>query len=626
MNGPARFGRYEVESVLGKGAMGVVYLSRDPVIGRLVALKTLAVPDDSEEAEEFQQRFLREAQAAGILAHPGIVTVHDAGVDEATGLSYIAMEYIEGKSLKDLLREGHPFTFSEVARIGATIASALDYAHSKGVVHRDVKPANILLTTQGLPKITDFGVARLETSNLTATGQFIGTPNYMSPEQITGDSITGRSDLFSLGVVLFELLTGTRPFGGASLTEITYKIVNSPPPIPSQLRPGLPPAFNPIILKLLEKDPTRRYAAGAEVGRALEALGRVLAGSQPAVRPAASPAVSAVAAVESGDGEMSIASPATATSATVRQAESPPGKLTIWRLPIATRWSAILLAVVCMPPIVVVSWLALRIDRGPYGGVEPEELARRRRLAVSVQQAGRALEAGDALAAQRLLANVWDQAPHSDLARRLKTEADRLAEEQRRRLAREEASQRLREEGRELLRQQRWRDARSRFEEALALNPDDTLAREFLELARERVRGGAVARPLPPQVTAPPRPAPTPVPEGRARLDVYFNSPLSAGTVELEVDGKPLAAKAFDFSERGFLGVRRRRSGIFSDSFTVSSSVTRVFVRLRGEDGGVVGEQHVSVSLSPDMRYVLKIDMESPTAVPRFSVTEVRSR
>ena len=273
-----QMGRYLIERVLGKGAMGVVYLARDPVIGRFVALKTLNVPADSEDAVEFRQRFLREAQAAGILNHPGIVTVFDAGVDETSGLSFIAMEYVEGKSLKELLKSGHMFTYSEVARVGAALASGLDYAHARGVIHRDIKPANILITNQGAIKITDFGVARLESSNLTAEGQFIGTPNYMSPEQVAGTQVDGRSDLFSLGVVVFELLTGTRPFGGNSLTEVSYKIVHEAPPIPSHLRPALPPPFNPILLKLLEKDPSRRYQKGADVARALDALRRVLAG------------------------------------------------------------------------------------------------------------------------------------------------------------------------------------------------------------------------------------------------------------------------------------------------------------------------------------------------------------
>lgn len=621
---PSRLGRYLVERILGKGAMGVVYLARDPVISRQVALKTLAVPEEAEEAEEFQQRFLREAQAAGILAHPGIVTVHDAGVDEATGLSYIAMEFVEGKSLRELLREGAPFAYSEVARIGAILANALDYAHAKGVVHRDVKPANILLTPQRHPKITDFGVARLESSNLTATGQFIGTPNYMSPEQVTGDPVTNRSDLFSLGVVLFELLTGTRPFAGSSLTEITYKIVNTPPPIPSQLRPGLPPAFNPILLKLLEKDPSKRYASGADVAKALEALGRVLVGTH-SPGPSATPVARSVSVAEAAAGD-SVAGPATATSATVQAPLAASRLPSLWRLPIASRWIAVLLAAVLLPPTLLSAWLALKVDRGPFHGPSAAEVARRRQVSEAISRASKALEAGDARTAQRLLGPVWDQAPHSDLARTLKAQADLMARDQQEREAREGAALRLREEGRELLRQQRWRDARTRFEEALQLTPDDPLAREYLELARERARGGPVSRPLPVQVTAPATPVPTAAPVGRARLEVYFNSPLSAGTVELEVDGTALAVKSFDFSERGFLGTRRRRTGVFQDAFSISSAARAITVRLRNEEGMVVGEQTLSPAMAAEGRYVLKIDMEGPTAVPRFSITEVRAR
>ena len=230
-----RIGRYQIEETLGRGAMGVVYRARDPIIDRQVALKTMRVDLDAEHAEEFRERFVREAQAAGRLNHPGIVTVHDVGEDPESGLVYIAMEYVEGRDLKQMLASGHRFRPSETARIAADVATALDYAHSLGVVHRDIKPANIILTPDGTAKITDFGIARLETSNLTVDGQFIGTPNFMSPEQITGKPVDGRSDIFSLGVVLFNLLTEKKPFNGGTMHEVTLRIVQEPCPIPSTL-------------------------------------------------------------------------------------------------------------------------------------------------------------------------------------------------------------------------------------------------------------------------------------------------------------------------------------------------------------------------------------------------------
>ncbi|HEX7579688.1 MAG TPA: serine/threonine-protein kinase, partial [Thermoanaerobaculia bacterium] len=178
--------------------MGIVYLGRDPVIGRLVALKTiLAIGEDETEQREFGERFLREAQAAGILSHPNIVTIHDVGEDPSSQTAFIAMEFVEGKNLKQLLHEKTPFSWERVAEIIGQVAEALDYAHRRGIVHRDVKPANIIITPEGGVKITDFGIAKIEHSNLTTEGQFLGTPNYMSPEQVTGDAVDGRTDLFS---------------------------------------------------------------------------------------------------------------------------------------------------------------------------------------------------------------------------------------------------------------------------------------------------------------------------------------------------------------------------------------------------------------------------------------------
>jgi serine/threonine-protein kinase len=187
----AKLGRYEVLSELGKGAMGVVYLARDPVIGRMVAIKTIrasTMGDDDSESTEFRERFVREAQTAGILSHPNIVTIHDIGEDPETHISYIAMEYIEGKTLKGLLVEKAAFTWDLIADMIAQVAEAMDYAHRKGIIHRDIKPANIIVTADQKVKITDFGIAKIASSNLTTTGQFLGTPNYMSPEQVSGEN------------------------------------------------------------------------------------------------------------------------------------------------------------------------------------------------------------------------------------------------------------------------------------------------------------------------------------------------------------------------------------------------------------------------------------------------------
>jgi len=628
---PGRLGRYAIESVLGKGAMGVVYLARDPVIGRRVALKTLTIPEDAEEAEEFRQRFLREAQAAGILNHPGIVTVFDAGVDDGTGLSFIAMEYIEGRSLREFLRTGHGFAYSEVARIAAALAAALDYAHTKGVVHRDIKPANILFTPQGMVKITDFGVARLESSNLTATGQFIGTPNYMSPEQVAGGVVDGRSDLFSLGVVLFELLTGQRPFPGHTLTEVAYKIVHEPARIPSQVRPGLPPAFNPIVLKLLEKDPDRRYARGSDVARALEALRRVLAGVTGDVSqftpPAAQP--SAPAAAEPGVGATPTVTRATTAGGAPPlpepSAPTEPRAPSVWRLPIELRWVALLLTALIVPPAVVVAMLANRVDRGPFGGPAPGEPARRHTVADAQRRAADAVAAGRPSEALALLGPILAEAPYSEVARTLRERAVELQADQRDAVVRDQRAAALRDEGKELLRAGRWREAQVRFQEVLELVPDDPVTKDFLDLAREHQRMPRV------QPVRTPAPVAAPVvaavaPVGDARLELYFNCPLSVGRLTIDLDGRPLAEKAFDFRVKGLLGIKKKGSGVIEDAFKVRSGDHTLVVRLKDAGGAVLGEQTLQASLDAAGRYVLKIEMDGEQSVPRFSLTAVRGR
>ena len=269
---PQKLGRYQVIEELGKGAMGLVYLGEDPIIGRQLALKTFRVGLSAKDAEleQFRARFLREAQSAGRLAHPNIVTIHD--VVEEGGEFVIAMEYIKGTDLKHLMQRQDRLDIRFVVDIVAQISEGLDYAHSKGVVHRDIKPANIIITAEKIAKITDFGIARVDQSNLTVEGQLLGTPNYMAPEQIQGKEVDHRADLFSLGVMLYEMVTGKKPFAGENLTVVTHRIVYENFVSPDRLVPGLPPRLLEVLDKSLQKEPDKRYARGADMGRDLRAV------------------------------------------------------------------------------------------------------------------------------------------------------------------------------------------------------------------------------------------------------------------------------------------------------------------------------------------------------------------
>jgi serine/threonine-protein kinase len=274
-----KLGKYDIEGELGKGAMGVVYKGKDPFIERFVALKTvrtdLLKADDPEATTAQITRFKREAQAAGRLNHPNIVGIYEYGEDGAT--AFIAMEFIEGRDLKDCFDRNERFEIRTIVRIMDETLSALDYAHRHGIVHRDIKPANIMLTTAGVVKITDFGIARLESSNLTQAGAVMGTPSYMSPEQFMGQQVDARSDIFSAGAVLYQMLTGEKPFTG-SLTTIMHRVLHSQPEPPSLLNVQIPRAFDQVVSKAMAKRPEDRYQSAAEFAQAI----REAAESRPA--------------------------------------------------------------------------------------------------------------------------------------------------------------------------------------------------------------------------------------------------------------------------------------------------------------------------------------------------------
>jgi len=265
-------GRYQVEKELGKGAMGVVYLGRDPKINRVVAIKTMALAQefDEEELADVKERFFREAETAGRLNHPNIVTMYDAG--EEHDLAYIAMEFLKGKDLVPQTKPGALLPLPNVLSIVARVADALDYAHGNNVVHRDIKPANIMYEPESdQVKVADFGIARITDSSKTKTGMVLGTPSYMSPEQLAGKKIDGRSDLFSLGVTLYQLCCGQLPFVGESMAQLMFKIANEAHPDILGVKPDLPPGVVAVIDRALHKDVTQRYQRGAEMAADLRA-------------------------------------------------------------------------------------------------------------------------------------------------------------------------------------------------------------------------------------------------------------------------------------------------------------------------------------------------------------------
>src|ERR1700722_9252294 len=259
MSAVESLGKYEIRRQLGRGAMGTVYEGFDPVIERIVAIKTVRLPEagDDETAEEIA-RFRREAQAAGRLTHPNIVAVFDYG--ETADIAYIVMEYVDGPPLKNLLDKNERFPLPRITRIMEDLLNGLQFSHERGVVHRDIKPANLMLTKSGQAKIADFGIARIESSSMTQAGTVLGTPAYMSPEQFMGQVVDARSDIYSSGVLLYQLLTGERPFEGG-MSAIMHKALNTDPPSPSQISVTAPPSFDAVVRRAMARRPEDRFAS-----------------------------------------------------------------------------------------------------------------------------------------------------------------------------------------------------------------------------------------------------------------------------------------------------------------------------------------------------------------------------
>jgi predicted Ser/Thr protein kinase len=373
---PDKIGRYVISAELGKGAMGVVYKAVDPNIGRPIALKTMRLDVSGGDSEDMLKRFQNEARAAGVLNHPNIVTIYDAGEDQ--GIFYIAMEYIPGRTLAQLLAEVHVVSAEKLVNVGTQICAGLDYAHIKGVIHRDIKPPNIMIAPDGTVKIMDFGIAKAGAS-LTHTGEVLGTPNYMSPEQVKGKDLDGRTDLFSTGVILYEMATGERPFNGQNVTTIIYKIIHETPAAPRELDVTIHPGLSMIVSKCLSKDPDDRYQTGADLATALKSY-KIVAVTQPreALAPMISPSATGIGtrAIQAvPPTQLRTAAPATGVAAAAKAAAADTDSTEVVKVKPATPSNVASQTTPKRINIAIPTWLVVILVVIVAGGIAVKKLA-----------------------------------------------------------------------------------------------------------------------------------------------------------------------------------------------------------------------------------------------------------
>ena len=658
-----KLGRYEIVRELGKGAMGVVYLAKDPLIGRLVALKTIrATRGDDEETREFQQRFIREAQAAGILNHPSIVTVHDIGQDEPTGTTFIAMEYVEGHNLKEILQQGRPLSFDEIGDIAAQVAEALDFAHSKGIVHRDVKPANIIVLEGNRAKITDFGIAKIASGgNLTTTGQFLGTPNYMAPEQIRGAAVDGRTDLFSLGICIYECLTRRKPFGGESLTSISYKIVHEAFPPLHDVNPQIPDGYADVVALCLAKDPGHRYQRGRDLAVALR---QVIRGERPAKAeplleeatiitrtdiinhptmevpiPPNSPQGTLAAAGAGGAAAAAVALPQPAAKpvraprpdagAIVRKTLNDVRAMPVWRtaIPPAIFFSLIGLAVLAL--VIVVAGIRSRGATVPVVDKALESKVRKERdLRL---QGNQLLKDGNVAAAAPKFEQLGKLAPRSSYVLDVNTrlaELRRLSESKQQQLVQ---AKELFDQGMLLFNNKQYAEAVKAFDESFHLNPNSDDAANYLKLAQqedarvkaEQARANPVLTKAPattttgstnPKTTSttrgnPPKPTPQPVATGPAQVITTFPGVVNDGYVQVRVGGEVVAHENL-WQETGRFLLKRKvpRDVNVSKEVTPMSGDLEVWVIIPSLN---IQEHHtIKVNLAPGSHHQLNVTFD----------------
>lgn len=631
---PTQLGRYKILDEIGRGAMGVVYLVKDPLIGRLVALKTFRMGQalSGNELDLFRNRFIREAQSAGILSHPNIVTIHDVVEQSEEGATFIAMEYVRGTDLKGVLASEGRLSLDEIVPIVTQVAEGLDYAHSKGVVHRDVKPANILITQERRVKLTDFGIARLDASSLTTEGQLLGTPNYMAPEQIQGQPTDHRADVFSLGVVLYEMLTGEKPFKGENVTVVTHRIVYDDYTAPEEHLGHQPPPLLDVLRRALAKDPDERFDSVREMAEALGSAVAEIRGEerlnetqviQPVPPPEAGaadgtgsrpPAPASGGSTAGGAARLAAAVRRVVQSARrgavrlgaalgsrlVRPGEDAPSPVRL----------LLVAAVTAVTVWLVGGLLAFAAAGGPGPDLEPSPRDRERIEALPHLRTAHAhLEEGDPVAALAPLRRAERAAPS---LRHLRVRR-RQIEEQARSLGRLEdrtdrVSQDL-EQARIASGEGRWEDAQEAAWTVLAVEPDNEEAEEIArqaDAALERIarRREAEARAREAQEAREARLAEAPAAEepvesrseplaaeaeataadGQARLALTFFSAVPEGVLTLYFEQEQLARESYRFYRREGLFRNVPAAGTVEDHYTVPSGAAtlRVLVALPG--------------------------------------------
>jgi len=611
---PTHLGRYEILDEIGRGAMGVVYLAKDPLIGRLVALKTFKATNalTGRDLEMFRARFIREAQSAGILSHPNIVTIHDVVEESEEGVTFIAMEYVRGTNLKEVLRGEGRLGLEEAAHVVAEVSEGLEYAHSRGVVHRDVKPANILLTEDRRVKLTDFGIARLGTSNLTHDGQLLGTPNYMAPEQIRGEAADHRADVFSLGVVLYEMLTGEKPFQGDNVTVVTHRIAYEEF-IPPEHHggPSLPEPVERVLDRALAKDPDLRYPSVADMAKALgEAVrqartqeqlnetqeipelplpppeeGSVGASPAPASAPGPAPAekparrngVAALRGAVGGAGRRLAA----AGGGVFGAIGSLGGRLKRGLGGLGgVRKGAVVKLLAAAAVVVVVAglavWLAVslgsRSEGAPTPTVDPQavQLAAAQPL---LQQAQAALDAGDPAQAAQLYRAAQQVAPDVAEIADSRQRAEGQAEEARREAQRTQQVTAALADGRTALDEERWDDARAAAERVRTLDPGNTEAVDLLaqvdktqkrEIDEATTAAGADEAAAEPAAT------------GDATLALDFFSAYPEGVLTVYFNDEQLLLEPYRFYKRGKFLRLEGTAGTIKNSYTVPAGAADV--------------------------------------------------